>query len=56
MVDLLVIVILVVDFVISIWNSYAAGLGLGFLRNFGGPSWIRLTAVLALAMGLLGET
>jgi len=56
MVDLLTAIILLVDFVISIWNSYAAGLMVGFQKVSKGPGWVRAIAGLALAMGLVGET
>jgi len=56
LVDVLTAVILVIDFVISIWNSYAAGFTFGLQRISKGPGWIKAIAVLALAMGLVGET
>jgi hypothetical protein len=56
LVDILTVVILVVDFVISIWNSYAAGFTIGLQRISKGPGYIKAIAGLALAMGLLGET
>jgi len=54
MVDILLILILVLDFVISVWNSYAAGLSLGFVEVTDGPGWLEAFAVLGLAIGLLG--
>ena len=56
MVDLLTAIILIVDFVISIWNSYAAGFTFGLQKISKGPGWIKAIAALALAMGLVGET
>jgi len=56
MVDLLVIIVLLLDFVVSIWNSYAAGFSLGLLRISKGPGWIRGAALIALAAGIAGET
>jgi len=56
MVDTLTVVILIIDFVISIWNSYAAGFTFGLQRISKGPSWIKAVAGLALAMGLVGQT
>ena len=55
MVDALTVIILVVDFVISIWNSYAAGFTFGLQKISKGPGWIKAIAALALAMGLVGE-
>ena len=40
MVDLLSALIIVVDFVISIWNSYTSGFTYGMLKKNGGPSWM----------------
>ena len=55
MVDIFIAIFLILDFVISIWNSYAAGFSLGLLKISKGPGWFRTFAVLGLAMGLLGE-
>jgi len=55
LVDALTVIILVVDFVISIWNSYAAGFTFGLQKISKGPGWIKAIAALALAMGLVGE-
>ena len=55
MVDVFIAIILLVDFIISIWNSYAAGFSLGLLKISNGPGWFRAFAVLGLAVGVLGE-
>ncbi len=54
MVDLLTIIILIFDFVISIWNSYSAGLSYGMLKRNGGPAWAYLSPILGLSLGLVG--
>jgi len=54
LVDLLSALIIVVDFVISIWNSYTSGFTYGMLKKNGGPSWMYLSVALGLALGLAG--
>jgi hypothetical protein len=54
LVDLITALILVVDLVLSIWNSYTAGFTYGMLRKNGGPSWMYLSAFLGLTLGLVG--
>ena len=54
MVDLLSFVILVFDLVLSIWNSYSAGLSYGMLRRNGGPGWAYISPILGLSIGLAG--
>ncbi|HYB75750.1 MAG TPA: hypothetical protein VEC08_02215 [Nitrososphaerales archaeon] len=54
MADLLSIIILVIDLILSIWNSYSAGLSYGMLKRNGGPAWAYTSPVLGLAMGLAG--
>jgi hypothetical protein len=54
LVDLLTALILVLNFVLSIWNSYTAGFTYGMLRKNGGPSWMYLSTILGLALGLAG--
>ena len=54
MADLLSFVILVFDLVLSIWNSYSAGLSYGMLRRNGGPGWAYISPILGLSIGLAG--
>jgi hypothetical protein len=54
LVDLLSAIILVVDLVFSIWNSYSAGLSYGMLKKNGGPGWLYLSVGLGLALGMAG--
>ncbi len=54
MVDVFAIIILVVNFVFSIWNSYSAGLSYGMLKRNGGPAWAYLSTILGLSLGLVG--
>lgn len=54
MVDLLSIIILAVDLVISVWNSYSAGLSYGMLKRNGGPRWAYLSPILGVSLGLVG--
>ena len=54
MVDLLTAIILVVDFVISIWNSYTAGYNLGLAKRHEGPDWMFIYAAFGLLLGIVG--
>ena len=54
MVDILTALIVVIDLVLSIWNSYTAGFSYGMLKKSSGPSWMYLSPILGLAMGLAG--
>jgi hypothetical protein len=54
LVDLLSVVIIVVDLVLSIWNSYSAGLTYGMLKKNGGPGWAYASVGLGLSIGLAG--
>jgi hypothetical protein len=54
LVDFLSIIVLVVDLVLSIWNSYSAGLSFGMLKKNGGPGWAYVSPILGLALGLAG--
>jgi hypothetical protein len=54
LVDLLTALILVVDLILSIWNSYTAGFTFGMLRKKDGPSWMYVSPILGLAIGLVG--
>lgn len=54
MVDIFSALILIVDLVLSIWNSYTAGFTYGMLRRNGGPGWMNISAGLGLALGLAG--
>lgn len=54
MVDLLTAIILVFDLVLSVWNSYSAGLSYGMLKRNGGPGWAFLSPILGLSIGLAG--
>ncbi len=55
LVDNFIAIFLVLDFIISIWNSYAAGFSVGLLKISNGPGSFMAFAALGLAMGLLGE-
>ena len=53
--DALAIIILVLDFVLSIWNSYASGFNLGMVQRSNGPRWLYVSSIVGLALGLVGE-
>ena len=54
MVDLLSIIILAFDLVLSVWNCYSAGLSYGMLKRNGGPGWAYLSPILGLSLGVAG--
>jgi hypothetical protein len=54
-IDLLTAIILAINFVISIWNSYAAGFNIGMQRRAQGPWWLKIYPVLGLSIGIAGE-
>lgn len=56
MVDILTILILVLDFGLSIWNAYASGLNLETLRREGGSSWLRAVAYSGLGLAYSGAS
>jgi hypothetical protein len=54
LVDVLTGFILVADGVLSVWNSYTAGFTYENLKKNGGPSWMYISAILGLVLGLAG--
>jgi len=55
LVDIVSTLILVLDFVLSIWNSYSAGLSYGMLKKNGGPGWAYISTILGLSLGIAGS-
>jgi hypothetical protein len=54
LVDILTIVILALDFGLSIWNAYASGLNVETLGREGGSSWLRVVAYSGLGLAYSG--
>jgi len=54
MLDLLSALILILDLVLAVWNSYSAGLSLGMLRRSGGSGWAYISPILGLSLGMAG--
>lgn len=54
MVGLLSIIVLGFDLVLSVWNSYSAGLSYGMLKRNRGPGWAYMSPILGLSLGLAG--
>ena len=56
LVDILTILILAIDFGLSIWNAYASGLNVETLRREGGSSWLRVVAYSGLGLAYSGAS
>jgi hypothetical protein len=54
LVDILTILVLALDFGLSIWNAYASGLNVGTLQREGGGSWLRVVAYSGLGLAYSG--
>jgi hypothetical protein len=52
--DILTALILIIDVVLSVWNSYTAGFTYEMARKSGGSAWLYISAFLGLALGLAG--
>ena len=56
MVDILTVLILAIDFGLSIWNAYASGMNIESLRRGGGSSWLEAVAYSGLGLAYAGAT
>jgi hypothetical protein len=54
--DLFLVFVIILDFVFSLWNAYAAGLTRTLLRNQPGQRFAKISAVAALGLAFAGMT
>jgi len=52
--SLLLVLILILDFAISLWNAYSSGYNVALLNRTGGSGWLRAVSYSGLGLGFAG--